>query len=410
MKILVVTSTFQKTENDTVTDFVFNWLKTFQKKGHEVKVIAAHYPGLPEQDNLHGIPVERFKYWIPESQEQLAYGHGIIDNMRASHLAKLQMPSYLLSGSMRINKVINDFKPDIVHALWAFPNGWMAALVRKFRKFPLVISVIGSEAYLAKKFKAPWIVSFPCNTADMLASVSSTSISAAKECGAKKPFNLVFNGVDTDIFKPKNIKSKEAAAVRKEFNLKPKDKMILCIGRFVERKGQKYVIEAMPKVIKKLPNTKLVLLGGGGPDEHALKEFTKKNKLEKNIIFAGKRGHDTLRYYYAASDLFIIPSVTDSSGVAEGGQGLVTKEAMCTGIPVIGTNNGGIPDIIFHEKTGLLVKEKNSDEMADAIIRILSDEKLANNLAKEGYKIAMEKAAWTAIVSTYEKLYSKLLK
>lgn len=404
MKVLVVTSTFQKTETDPVTDFIFNWLKEFRRQGHEVKVVAAHCPGVAPRDTIHGVPVERFRYFYPPKYERLAYRYGIADNLRESHLAKLQFIPYMLSGTLKVMKVVNEFRPDIVHALWAFPNGYMAALAKKLSKFPLVVSVIGTEAYLAKKAGLSHIISFPCNTADYVVSVSSTSIAAAKECGVKKDIEMIFNGVDIHTFNPNN----DGTNVRKELGFSPKDKMVLCIGRMVERKGQSYVIEAMKDVVKKHPETKLVLLGHG-PMEKELKALAEKGPGEENIIFAGKRPHSELKNFYAAADIFIIPSIVDSSGVAEGGQGLVTKEAMVSKVPVIGTNIGGIPDIVKDNETGLLVPEKDSKAIAGAISKLVADSSLRKRLAEQGYKIAMRKASWEGIVDRYEVIYKGII-
>ncbi len=337
MRILVITSTFQKTESDPVTDFVFSWLKEFQKRGHEVKVIAAHCAGVPSSDLLHGIPVERFRYFLPERFEGIAYGHGVIDNLRANPLLALELPFYMAAGTLKVLSEVKKFKPDVVHALWVFPNGFIAAIARKLKKFPLVVSIIGSEAYLAKKFRIPWMVSFPANSADLLVSVSGASINAAKQCGVKKPVEVVFNGFDSEKFNVSNRLSPKVNEVRNELGISKKDFLVLCVGRMVERKGQRYVIGAMPEVSKKFPNAKLVFLGKG-QDEEKLKALAKELGVEGSIIFAGTRGHDSLPFYYAASDVFVIPSIIDSSGVAEGGQGLVTKEAMASGVAVIGTN------------------------------------------------------------------------
>ena len=132
--------------------------------------------------------------------------------------------------------------------------------------------------------------------------------------------------------------------------------------------------------------------------------------LQNNIIFLGNKAHEELAKYYAACDIFIIPSIVDSHGVAEGGQGLVTKEAMLTGKCVIGANTGGIPDLVINNETGLLVEQKSPAQLSEAIIKLLSDDALRARLSEAGHKMAKEKAAWSGICAEYEEIYRRIKK
>ena len=404
MKILIVTSSYQKTETDKFTDFMYNMAQEFRRKGHEVLVVAAHYPGLPKKDMLKEIPVERFRYFIPSKFEKLAYDSGMAVNMRKSHLAKLQLPLYMLSGTFAVMRAARKFRPDVVHSLWVFPQGLMCAIAKKFCKFPLVINAIGTEAYLAKKMKMGSMIKFAANTADAVTATSSATANAVKSCGYGKDIQIIFNGADDALFNPGNF----GAEIIKEHNLQNK-KILLCIGRFNEMKGQRYLIEAMPEVLKKFPETSLLLIGEG-PLKEELQKYVQSQNLQNNIIFLGNKAHEELAKYYAACDIFIIPSIVDSHGVAEGGQGLVTKEAMLTGKCVIGANTGGIPDLVINNETGLLVEQKSPAQLSEAIIKLLSDDALRARLSEAGHKMAKEKAAWSGICAEYEEIYRRIKK
>ncbi|MBI2529681.1 MAG: glycosyltransferase family 4 protein [Candidatus Diapherotrites archaeon] len=404
MKILIVTSSYQKTETDKFTDFMYNMAQEFRRKGHEVLVVAAHYPGLPKRDMLKEIPVERFKYFIPSRFEKLAYDSGMAANMRKSHLAKLQLPLYMVSGTLAVMRAAGKFRPDVVHSLWVFPQGLMCAIAKKFCKFPLVINAIGTEAYLAKKMKMGSMIRFAANTADAVTATSSATANAVKSCGYNKDIQIIFNGADDALFNPNN----SGETIIKEHSLQNK-KILLCIGRFNEMKGQRYLIEAMPEVLKKFPETSLLLIGEG-PLKEELQSYAKAQNLQSSIIFLGNKAHEELAKYYAACDVFIIPSIVDSHGVAEGGQGLVTKEAMLTGKCVIGADTGGIPDLVINNETGLLVEQKSAGQLSDAIIKLLGDDALRARLAQAGHKMAKEKAAWGGICAEYEEIYKRIIK
>lgn len=405
LRILIVTAAYQKLEEERVTDYLHLFARELKKRGHVVKVIAAHAPEVPIKTNFDGVEGERFVYFWPKSMQSLAYGSGIVSNMLGNPLALLQWPGYMVSGVLKVNKVIGEFKPDVVHAFWAFPQGMMCAFVKNFKSFPLVVSVVGTEAYLAKKYGFPWLVSIPINASDFCASNSSATKSKAVECGAKNKIKVILWGSDTSNFSLDVDGSKK----RKELGFKKGDFMIASVGRLVERKGQEYLIEAMKDICKKIPSAKLVLLGDG-PQLAKLKKLAKDIGVGSKVSFLGRKPHTELPEYYAASDLFVITSITDKRGVAEGGPGLVTKEAMLIGKPVIGTNCGGIPDLVKNMKTGLLVDQKSSSQLAKAVIKMLSNKKFRDKLAKKGREAALEKASLQYTINEYEKAYSSVAK
>src|SRR3989338_5856854 len=134
----------------------------------------------------------------------------------------------------------------------------------------------------------------------------------------------------------------------------------------------------MNEVIKKFPKAKLVIVGDG-PEKTNLELLTKKLNLNDNIIFTVKIENKYLPQFYATADLFAGPSIVTKSGDTEG-LGVVFLEALASGTCVVGNNIGGIPDIIENNKTGILVRQKDSKQLANAIIKLLSNPKLRKNL------------------------------
>ena len=133
--------------------------------------------------------------------------------------------------------------------------------------------------------------------------------------------------------------------------------------------------------------------------------ITKINELglQSNIVFIGQIKNTEIRKYYSAADIFIIPSII-VSGHTEG-LGVVTIEAMACGTSVIGSDVGGIPDVIQNEYNGFLVSEKSSKELAQKIIKLLSNNDMQNKFIRNGIKLVDEKFNWDVISNQFIKIF-----
>ena len=138
-----------------------------------------------------------------------------------------------------------------------------------------------------------------------------------------------------------------------------------------------------------------------------LELLTKKLNLGNNIIFTCKIENKYLPQFYATADLFVGPSIVTKSGDTEG-LGVVFLEALASGTCVIGSDVGGIPDIIKHNRTGILVKQKDSKQLAEAIIKLLSNQKLRKNLAINGQKYIEQNYSWELIGKKFNELIQKI--
>jgi len=402
LRILFLSSTFIDKKEEA--DFIYEFVKSFKDKGHRVLVISSHSKGLPKEQFVNGIRVKRFQYLWPDSMQGLTHKAGIAQNLQNSVLVKMQMLPYLFFGALEARKAIKEFKPDIVEAMWAFPQGFIAAFLKKFMGFKLAIHLFGAEVYLAKKYKMAFLVTWPAKNADLITANSRATKKSAVELGIKKKINTVFcGGINTKRFNQKN----KGGKVRKKHKL-GKEKMILTVGRLVERKGHVYLVRAMPLILKKIPNAKLFIVGSG-PLEKEIKSEVKKLGLEKSVVLTGRVATEILPNYYAAADVFCLPAIIDSRGETEGGQGLVVGEAMATGKPVVASAVGGITDAVKHNWNGLLVKEKNEKQLAEAICKVLSDKKLREKLTKNGLRFVKEEASYESGADKFLKLFKKVI-
>jgi glycosyltransferase involved in cell wall biosynthesis len=167
--------------------------------------------------------------------------------------------------------------------------------------------------------------------------------------------------------------------VKRHLGLDSDKRYILFVGRLVnDHKGITYLIDAF-KGISKICDDVRLLIVGTGPDEKYLTEYCKTRKIP-NIIFARwVKSRKDLSYFYNASEFFICPSIYEAFG-------LVNLEAMASGLPVIGTNVGGIKDIVLDGKTGFLVQSKNSTALFEKMLILLEDKKLSESMGKASRK------------------------
>lgn len=191
-----------------------------------------------------------------------------------------------------------------------------------------------------------------------------------------------------------------------ELGLGKKDKVVGFIGRLVREKGVLELLEAMHQVVREVPQAKLLVVGdtlASDRDrqvtEH-IKELIDRVKLQNVIRFAGFR--EDIPDLLTIMDLFALPSHRE-------GMPRTVLEAMAAGKPVVATNIRGCREEVVHEATGLLVPVGDSDALADAILRVLSDEELASRMGEAGRKRVEEEFDEKLVLERQSKVYHQLV-
>lgn len=174
-------------------------------------------------------------------------------------------------------------------------------------------------------------------------------------------------------------------------------KIVLTLGRLIKRKGIDKTIEAMRIVSQEIPNV-VYVIAGDGPYRESLENKVSQLNLNEQVIFASYISEKDKSSYYRACDVFVMPNRELDNGDIEG-FGIVFLEANAYGKPVIGGRSGGAIDAIINNETGLLVDPTNSQEIAEAIIRLLKDRDYARQLGNKGRKRVQEEFDWKVIVA-----------
>lgn len=198
----------------------------------------------------------------------------------------------------------------------------------------------------------------------------------------------------------------DTAAIRPQQEC-PQSKVILHVARLVEKKGTQYLIHAFSRVVRKCPDTQLVIIGEG-PLRPQLERLAISAGLQQQVIFLGARPHSEVLNWMSKASVFCLPSVTSRSGDSEG-LGIVLLEAQATGVPVVATRHGGIPEAVIDGITGFLVPERDVEILADRLIYLLENRDERRKMGRAARSMVEEKFDLKRQTAKLEEIYEGLL-
>jgi glycosyltransferase involved in cell wall biosynthesis len=211
----------------------------------------------------------------------------------------------------------------------------------------------------------------------------------------KSKVRIVPNGVDTEKFKPM-----DGLVVRQQFGL-GNEPCVLFVGSLIPRKGLPFLVEAAKKIVKENAGTKFLIVGDG-PLRNQLAASLEAATLSGNFKFLGNLKEDALPAVYNCADVFVLPSIQE-------GQGIVLLEAQASGKPVVAFDVGGVNEAVQNKETGLLVNRGSSGELADALLKLLSDNTLREKMGTNGRRFVTENFTWDICAQKMLKVYHEAL-
>ncbi|MFC1594382.1 glycosyltransferase family 4 protein [Candidatus Omnitrophota bacterium] len=209
---------------------------------------------------------------------------------------------------------------------------------------------------------------------------------------------LVYNGIDIDAIEP--VTPRQTEEFRKNLNLQSAIPTVGIIARLSSVKGHSILIQAVRKVIERGNKVQLLIVGDGGL-EKSLIDLTQRLHIENSVFFAPS--NNNLSLLLSAMDVFVMPSLQE-------GLGLSIMEAQARGLAVIASKVGGIPELVVHYKTGLLVSAQDVEGLASAIVQITEDKALAEALGNNAREHINAYFSLTTMAEKMEALYNSVLK
>ena len=364
MRILFWSETFWPRVGG-VENLAAKLLPALRSRGHEFVVVTWEYIKAPDELRYQEIPVYRFPFFLGGRQ-------GSLDP--------------LLENRRQVAKLKQTFAPDLVHinsygqsilfhlnTSSAYPAPMLLTLHQ-----PLPHEPVGHQTLLGSLLR----------TLDWVTTSSESVLAQIRELVPEitPRSSVIYNGLTPPVFGLQPISFDPPR--------------LLCLGRLVKSKGFDLALAAFARVIERFPTARLVV-AGEGPQAGKLKQQTIELGLTECVEFVGGVRPEKVVDLIAHSTLVLMPSRLE-------GFGLVALEAGAMARPVIATCVGGLPEVIVHGETGLLVNQENSPALADAIALLLDHTDVAVQMGQAGRRRVGEAFSWERCVDAYDTVYQKL--
>jgi N-acetyl-alpha-D-glucosaminyl L-malate synthase BshA len=308
-------------------------------------------------------------------------------------------PPYSLSLSVKMSEVIEAEKLDILHVHYAMPHATSAYLAQKMvgeDKIKFVTTLHGTDITLVGSHSSFYkITKFSIENSNGITCVSNYLKKSTEEIfKIKKDMRVIYNFVDTGRYKRGSPDRENVDFLN---HIKKGDKVISHISNFRPVKKIQNIIKAFCKISREVQSK--LLLVGEGPEAAKCKIMVEKLKLDDKVFFLGR--YDNIIPVLNASDLYMLPSKSESFGLS-------ALEALSCSVPVIGTNTGGLSEVVIDGQCGYLCDPNDIKTLANRAIEILSSEELSKKMGREARKRAKLFDS-SIIVPQYINYYNEVL-
>jgi len=350
-----------------------NWVND----GHHVDVITSSYSSYTKKKHVDRINVY--------------YTYGVRRNL-LDNIVWISMPIFILQGlwmSYRLSRNVNYEK---IYCFFTIPAGVIGVILKYIlnTNSRLIVSLRGAdvpyhnpdEFRLTVKILSP-LVRWIWKNSDEVVALSNGLTVTAKKTLPRYPYRVIYNGVDSRIFSHTSI------------YLDNEVLQLITVSRLVKRKGIQHLLYAISNLKKLNPTKKFTLkIVGDGNYKEKLMKLSYRLFLHNDVEFLGYIKNDKLSGLYNKSDIFVLPSLTESFGQ-------VFAEAMACGLPIIGTTVGGIPEIVIDEENGLLVAPGDVRQLQNALYVMMNDYQMRLNMSTNNVDRARSVFNWQKTSKLY---------
>jgi glycosyltransferase involved in cell wall biosynthesis len=382
MKIAFFTNCYKPLVNGVVTS-ISSLKEAYERKGHEVYVFAPKVEDYVDQEK------NVFRY----------------RSVNLTSKVKYPLPIPL---SFRAKKVITEFNPDIVHIHHPFLLSSPAIMYGKKLGIPKILTLHTQyEQYAYYVSPVPervtheaikMIISNLAYKTDCITTPSASMKKIIENYGIKNRIEVIPNAIHLVSFKEDDeLKRTE---IKRKYNLKEDDKIILFVGRVASEKSIDKIIKALAIIKKRNSGKEKLLIVGNGPAMDELKQLTQSLKVEEDVIFTGTVSYEEIQHYYKMAYVFTIASTTETFGI-------VTIEALASGTPVLAIRAPGAVDILTDGLDGILVDD-DVEKIANALEEIIKEPELREKLSRGALKTS-EKYSIDTISERMLNLYREVI-
>lgn len=402
-QVLVLASTFPAHATDPVPTFVRDQVIALAKRSPEL-----HYSVLAPHDRRSATmsvsehpeyTEHRFHYFWPRGAEQLA-GRGIMPALREKPALYMTVPFLFVGEFFAALRLARKLRPVVIYAHWFTPQAIVASWVSRFTGIPFVFTTHASDVDVWHRVPGigARIVRGVSSRAQAITAVSVRSrdkLTAFFEGSRPPHVEIIPMGVDLP---PAHVFPVEQEELKTSLGLDGKF-VFLFMGRLVEKKGVRYLLEAFKQVEGTLTDAVLVI-AGDGPLRTELRDQVAALGLAERVSFAGFVTGEAKESYLRAADVFVVPSVIASDGDAEG-LPVSLLEGLAFGLTCIATNESGADGILTHGANGFLCSQRDVDELAHQLTDAAALDGPARAACSDSARILADQFNWTKIANRH---------
>ena len=325
------------------------------------------------------------------------YSNVYFHEVEVNNYSVFQYPPYDIALASKMADVIVEEQLDVLHVHYAIPHAVCAVLAREMcgRDIGIITTLHGTDiSVLAQDSTMAQAIKYGINKSDIVTTVSNAlKIETYERIDTKKPIETIYNFVDeTEFYK------REVEHLKRQYGIAPDERVIIHVSNFRQIKNIPHVVESFMKIRDEIP-AKLLLVGDG-PEKHRVQDLVKEYPYKNDVLFLGKQ--ENIAELFSLSDLKLLLSSKESFG-------LVLLEAMACGVPGIGTNIGGIPEVIKHGENGFIVELGDTDAVARYALQMFEDEQRYQQFSFNALRAVRTKFLSDKVIKQYENLYEQLV-
>ncbi|MHB9029227.1 MAG: glycosyltransferase, partial [Candidatus Latescibacterota bacterium] len=406
LKICTLTHTYPRFVHDINAPFVEQLMEHIAGLGNEVSALTAHDPAWSRGPEDHTVDLRTYRYIWPERLHILGYSRTIEGNVRFRKRVMALSPFMFFFAERAFLKLVREKKPEVLHAHWILPNGFIAGKVSKATGIPLLIQLHGSDVFTAEK--NPLFRRMARFAAKQAAYIVSPSPDLRDRLGAlgidTGKIGIVPNTVESDFCA--GVSDRDVSELRVRLGVPGENRIVLAMGRMVHVKGFDHLLEAFARVAGEYTDVTLVLAGGGVLFDD-MRRRADELGLGARVIMPGPVTREEVPGYFRMADVFVVPSVKHESGAVDG-LPVVIPEAMAAGLPIIASEVGGIPVLVRNDCNGILIPQRDPKALAAAMRRLLADTGLCRSYGDRARNIVECSVNYNAVAEHFDRLYREI--
>lgn len=394
--LLVLTSTYPRWAGDPEPGFVHELAKRLTDDFHVI-VLGPSAPGTRAREIADGVEVVRYRY-APFHWETLVNNGGIVTNLKRNKWKFLLVPTFVLAQVWSAWRLVRTRNIQVIHAHWLIPQGLTAALLQWLPgpEVRFMVTSHGADLFALRGVVLQRIKRHVIRRASAISVVSEAM---------RKRLRQIDNVADAVRVLPMGVDLRSRFAPAPD--IERSNNELLFVGRLVEKKGLRHLLDAMPAVLAARPDARLVI-AGFGPEEGALKDQVSVLGIGRSVKFLGAVSQADLPDLYRRAAVFVAPFVEADSGDQEG-LGLVVVEALGCGCPIV---VGDVPAVrdVFDGASHRVINPRNTPELVAAILDILVHRGASLDEAERLRQILLKKFDWESVADAYARVLASSIR